>query len=453
MNWGFYVEDDLFGYQAARDLPLALRMRPHRLDEVVGQEAILSPGKLLWRAIVADRLSSLILYGPPGCGKSSLAAVIAETTHATYVGLDAVRSGAAELRKACEEATERRQLYGQRTLLFIDEIHRLNKAQQDVLLPFVEDGSVVLIGATTENPSFTVNAALLSRSLVFELQPLDEKALRSIAQRALTDTERGLGQLPLEVTEEALSFWVQRCDGDARRLLNALELAATTTPADADGKIHITAAVAAESIQQRQVRYDRQGDMHYDVISAYIKSIRGSDPDAALFWLATMLEAGEDPRFIARRLVIAAAEDIGLAEPLGLVVAESTAHAVERVGLPEGRIPLAMGTLFLATAPKSNSAYLGIERASAMVRSKTDTGVPSHLRDAHYSGAKKLGHGEGYRYPHDFPGHFVHQLYLPEDLMKTRFFQPQAQGAEKEIAQRLGQWWPERYNAPQTEEP
>ncbi|MBE3556178.1 MAG: replication-associated recombination protein A [Firmicutes bacterium] len=428
-------------------------MRPRRLDEVVGQEAILSPGKLLWRAIVADRLSSLILYGPPGCGKSTLAAVIAETTHATFIGLDAVRSGAVELRKACEEAVERRQLYGQRTLLFVDEIHRLNKAQQDVLLPFVEDSSVVLIGATTENPSFTVNAALLSRSLVFELYPLDAKALMTIAQRALTDTERGLGQLPLEVTEEALSFWVQGCDGDARRLLNALELAATTTPAGADGKIHITAAVAAESIQQRRVRYDRQGDMHYDVISAYIKSIRGSDPDAALFWLATMLEAGEDPRFIARRMVIAAAEDIGLAEPLGLVVAESAAQAVERVGLPEGRIPLAMGTLFLATAPKSNSAYLGIERASAVVRSRTDTGVPTHLRDAHYGGAKKLGHGEGYRYPHDFPGHFVHQTYLPVDLLDARFFQPQAQGAEKKMAQRLGHWWPKRYNAPQTEEP
>ncbi|CAM3360334.1 replication-associated recombination protein A [Hydrogenibacillus schlegelii] len=420
--------------------PLASAMRPETLDEIVGQDHILGPGKLLRRAIETDRLSSVIFYGPPGTGKTTIARVIARTTRAHFEALNAVTAGVADLRRIVEEARTRLGMEGRRTVLFIDEIHRFNKAQQDALLPHVEDGTIVLIGATTENPFFEVNSALLSRSLIFPLHPLSPADLRTIAERALR-SEKGLGALRIEVEEKALEHLIAQSDGDARRLLNALELAATSTPPDEDGVIRITLAVAEESIQRRAVRYDKTGDNHYDTISAYIKSIRGSDPDAALYWLARMLDAGEDPRFIARRLVIAAAEDVGNAAPEGLSLAMAAYLAVERIGLPEGRIPLAQATVYLALAPKSNASYKAIDAYLEEVRKNGHRPVPPPLRDAHYRGAERLGHGVGYLYPHDFPGHFVRQAYLPEGV--PRLFVPTEEGREVELAARYRRLWGE----------
>lgn len=432
---------DLFSYghqQQVGDssIPLAARLRPLNLDEFAGQQHIVGPGSLLRRAILADRLTSMIFYGPPGTGKTTLAAVIANQTKASFQRLNAVTAGVAQVRTVLEEAKKRLEMYHQPTILFIDEIHRFNKSQQDALLPAVEDGTVLLIGATTGNPFFSVNSALLSRSRVFELYPLTKEEIDGIMDRALTDKERGLGKLAIEIEPAAREHILNTADGDARVALNALELAALTTPPGKDGKIFIDQQAAEQSVQRRAVRYDRDGDNHYDVISAFIKSIRGSDPDAALFWLARMLDAGEDPRFIARRLYISASEDIGNGDPMALLVAEAAFRAVEVLGMPEARIPLAHAVTHLACAPKSNAAYLALERATEDARHATDTGVPNHLRDASYPGAKELGHGDDYIYPHAYPGHYVKQQYLPDALAHRRYYFPGDLGYEK----RLRQW-------------
>jgi len=418
-------------------VPLAARMRPRDLSEYVGQEHLLAPGKLLRRAIEADKLSSVILYGPPGCGKTALGFLIAARTRAHVERVNAVAAGVEDLRRAIEQARLRLRTSGRRTILFIDEIHRFNKAQQDVLMPEVEQGTVILVGATTHNPFFSLVSPLISRSLVAELAPLPEKDLIALLQRAIADPERGLGKMKLAVSEEALKFLAATADGDARRALNGLELAAVTTPPDPEGTVRVGLPEAEESLQKRAVVYDRDEDAHYDTISAYIKSMRGSDPDAALYWPAKMLYAGEDPRFIARRLVICAAEDVGLADPQALVVANAAAQAVEFIGLPEGRIPLAEATVYVATAPKSNAAYLGIEKATQEISSHKTLEVPKHLKDASYPGAKRLGHGEGYKYAHSFPGHPVEQEYLPE---KRRYYTPTDQGFERQIQERLARW-------------
>lgn len=428
---------DLFSYASAaeqqKQAPLAARMRPRSLDEMVGQQHIIGPGKLLRRAIEADQLTSLIFHGPPGTGKTTLTQIIAQLSKAYFVQLNAVTAGVSDLRQVVKEAKERRKLYGDKTILFIDEIHRFNRAQQDALLPDVEKGTVILIGATTENPSFEVNAALLSRSLLFELHPLQEEEMRTILQRALNDRERGLGEYRVEVDEEALAHWIQVAGGDIRQALNALELAVRSTPPNANGIRHITLEIAEESIQKKRVRYDKSGDHHYNTISAYIKSLRGSDPDAALYYLAKMLLAGEDPRFIARRIMIHAAEDIGMADPRALLIASATAHAVEMVGLPETRIPLAEATIYLATAPKSNSVYQGIENAIQAVKTEKRGEVPVHLYDTHYSGAKKQGRGLGYLYPHDYPRGYVEQQYLPDEHIGKTFYQPKEIGYEQKL--------------------
>lgn len=431
---------DLFSYayeehQADRMKPLAARLRPRNLDEILGQSHILAPGKLLRRAIEADRLSSVIFYGPPGTGKTTIAKVIAGTTKTFFAELNAVTAGVADIRRIVDEAKERLVMEGQRTTLFVDEIHRFNKAQQDALLPYVEEGTLILIGATTENPFFEVNAALLSRSQIFQLHALDEQALRQVLKRALSDRELGLGEFSIQMEEAAEQHLLRYAEGDARRLLNALELAVTTTSPDPSGTIHITLEVAVESIQRRAVRYDKSGDNHYDTASAFIKSIRGSDPDAALYWLARMLDAGEDPRFIARRLVISAAEDIGNADPQAITVATSCFQALELVGMPEGRIPLAQATTYLATAPKSNAAYVGINEALEYIRQEGHKPVPLHLRDRSYKGAEKLGHGRDYLYPHDYPGGYVAQQYLP-DGVKATFYRPKQSGYEVNISRR-----------------
>jgi putative ATPase len=431
---------NLFDYshqqRLAKDAPLALRMRPRTLDEFVGQEEIVGEGRLLRRAIQADQLSSIILWGPPGTGKTSLALVIANTTRSHFETLSAVLAGVADLRKIIQEAKERHGMYGQRTILLVDEIHRWNKAQQDALLPHVEDGTVILIGSTTENPYFSVIAPLLSRSRVFQFRPLTDDDVRRLLQRALLDRERGLGKLPAVVDEEALAHLVHVAGGDARSALGALELAVTTTAADKDGQVHVTLAVAQESIQRRAVRYDRGADEHYDTISAFIKSVRGSDPDAALYWLAKMVYAGEDPRFIMRRLLILAAEDIGLADPQAVVITAACAQALEWVGLPEAQYHLALATLYLATAAKSNSAGAYF-KALAAVEESGETQVPTHLMDASRD-AEALGHGKGYLYPHDYPGHWIEQQYLPDALKGVRFYEPGDQGYEEEaIKKRL----------------
>lgn len=420
--------------------PLAVRMRPRSLEEFVGQQEIVGPGRLLRRAIEADRLHSLIFYGPPGTGKTSLAHVIAGHTGAEFVTLNAVTAGVAELRAVIDAARQRRKMSGRRTIVLIDEIHRFNRAQQDALLPAVEDGTIILIGATTENPFFAVNAPLLSRAQIFRLRPLNREEMREILSRAIRDPERGLGKLPLKVEPEAIDHWIEVAAGDARRALNALELAALTTPPQEDGLIHISLQIAEDSIQQRVLQYDRQGDNHYDTISAYIKSLRGSDPDAALHYLVRMLEAGEDPLFIARRLMIQAAEDVGNADPQALLVAVAAAQAVERLGLPEGAIPLAQATIYVACAPKSNASYLALARAREDVQKGLVGPIPAHLRDAHYPGAERLGHGKGYLYPHDFPGHFVVQQYLPDILRGRRYYHPSENGLEAEIGCRLRAW-------------
>ncbi|MDO8729951.1 MAG: replication-associated recombination protein A [Candidatus Omnitrophota bacterium] len=404
--------------------PLAARMRPRDLSEYAGQQHLLGPGKLLRRAIEADRLTSLILYGPPGCGKTALAFLIAARTKAHVERVNAVASGVEELRRVIEAARFRRS-QGSRTLLFIDEIHRFNKAQQDVLMPETEDGTLLLIGATTHNPFFSLVSPLLSRSLVAELKPLSQEDLIALLRRALADQERGLGEKKIEITEEALGFLATTASGDARRALNGLEVAAVTTPPDGSGTVRITLAEAQESVQRRVVVYDRGSDAHYDTISAYIKSMRGSDPDAALYWLAKMLTAGEDPRFIARRLVICSSEDVGNADPQALVIATAAQQAVEFLGMPECRIPLAQATVYVALAPKSNASYVGLENAMREVETGRAQEVPTHLKDASYPGAKKLGRGEGYG---------VEQKYLPE---KKHYFEPSDQGFERELKDRL----------------
>lgn len=433
---------DLFRYGLeqggeGQNTPLAARLRPRTLDEFMGQKHIVGTGSLLRRAIYADRLTSMIFYGPPGTGKTTLAAVIANQTKASFQKLNAVTAGVAQVREILEQAKGRLEMYHQPTILFIDEIHRFNKSQQDALLPAVEDGTILLIGATTGNPFFSVNSALLSRSRVFELHPLAGEEISDILDFALKDEERGLGKLMVNLTPEAREHIIGTADGDARIALNALELAALTTPPDGDGVVIIDRETAEQSVQRRAIRYDKDGDNHYDVISAFIKSIRGSDPDAALFWLVRMLDAGEDPRFVARRLYIAASEDIGNGDPLALLVAEAAFRAVEVLGMPEARIPLAQAVTHLACAPKSNASFVALERASQDARKCGDTGVPNHLRDSHYPGAQELGHGRGYKYPHDFPGNFVGQQYLPSSLADKRYYYPGINGYEKKIRQWL----------------
>jgi putative ATPase len=417
--------------------PLAARMRPRNLDEYAGQTHILGTGQLLRRAIEADRIQSLIFYGPPGTGKTSLAQIIARQTKSRFERLSGVESNVADMRRVLSAATNRLENTGASTILFIDEIHRFNKSQQDVLLPDVESGVIRLIGATTHNPFFFVNSPLVSRSQIFELRPLTEADLFSLLQRALADEERGLGRLKISTDENALRHLAKISDGDARKALNALEIAALTTAPQNDGVVRITLEVAEQSIQKKAVVYDGDGDAHYDTISAFIKSMRGSDPDAALYWLAKMIHAGEDPRFIARRIIICAAEDVGLADPMALILANAALAASEFVGWPEARIPLAEATIYIATANKSNSAYQAIDAALADVRSGRTIAVPEHLRDSHYSGAKKLGHGAGYEYAHDGKDHFVAQDYLGVDKV---YYEPTEQGVEKKIKERVEKW-------------
>ena len=422
---------------AGPDAPLATRMRPRTLDEVVGQRHILGPGKLLRRAVEADRISSIILYGPPGVGKTSLAYVIATSTQSRFERLSGVEGSVADIRRVIAQAANRLQNTRQKTILFIDEIHRFNKAQQDVLLPDVESGLLRLIGATTHNPFFYVNSPLVSRSQIFQLEPLSIEDLLTLIREALMDKERGLGGLRLRVDDEAAAHLAKVSDGDARKCLNALEIAARTTPPDQSGLVHITLSAAEESIQRKAVVYDADGDAHYDTISAFIKSLRGSDPDAALYWLAKMLYAGEDIRFIARRLIICASEDVGMADSNALVVAVAAQQAVEFVGLPEAQLVLAHVTVYVATAPKSNRCTMAIGKASAEVREGRTLAIPKHLRDTHYKAAKKLGHGEGYKYSHDYEGAYVPQAYLPEGRI---YYEPSENGMERRVKERLDHW-------------
>ena len=435
-----HLKKDLFEKKkrdSFKSEPLAVRMRPRALKEFAGQGHIIGPGKLLTRAIEADTIASLVLYGPPGTGKTTLAHVVSNATKAEFVPLNATTSNVQELRKEIEAAKQRRALYDKKTILFIDEIHRFNKAQQDVLMPDVEAGVVVLIGATTYNPFFSIVAPLISRSLVFELKPLSETDIITILNNALKDKERGLGNMPVKIESEALKFLAKLSEGDARRALNGLELAALTTPKSKDGAINITLPAAEECIQKKAVVYDRDEDGHYDTISAFIKSMRGSDPDAALYWLAKMLYAGEDPRFIARRIVICAAEDVGLADPQAIVVANAALQISEFVGLPEARIPLAEATVYVACAPKSNAAYLGIEKALKDVEAGRVMEVPTHLKDASMD-SEALGHGKGYKYAHDYKGHFVEQEYIPN---KITYYEPTDIGFEKQFKERIETLW------------
>ncbi len=410
--------------------PLAIRMSPRSLEEYVGQEHLVGPGKLLRRLLEANRIVSLILYGPPGTGKTAFARLVARRTKSRFVAMNAVTSGLADLRKVVEEAIEHKKLYQQSTILFLDEIHHFNKNQQDALLPHLEQGNLVLVGATTQNPFFALNTALLSRSRVCELRLLGERDLSAILDRALQDKDRGLGKYLVDLSAEGRAHLLKAASGDGRTLLNALEVGVLTTPPAENGRITFDLEVAQESIQKKMVQYDASGDQHYDTISAFIKSIRGSDPDAALYWLAKMLYAGEDPRFIARRLVISASEDVGNADPQALPLAVAAQQALEFIGLPEGRIPLAQATVYLACAPKSNAAYMGLESATGDVYKETTKEVPVHLKDAHYSGAKTLGHGEGYQYAHDFPDHYVKQEYAPNP---GRYYIPTNLGYEAKI--------------------
>lgn len=427
---------DLFEYmretRKEKEAPLAARLRPSCLEEVVGQQHIIGKDKLLYRAIKADKISSLIFYGPPGTGKTTLAKVIAQTTSAEFVQINATVAGKKDMEEVVQKSKELQGMYGKKTILFIDEIHRFNKGQQDYLLPFVEDGTLTLIGATTENPYFEVNQALISRSVIFELKPLEKEEIKELIKRAVYNKEKGLGSYEAVIEEEALEFLADLSGGDARHALNAVELGILTTPRAEDGKIHLSLQVATECIQKRVVNYDKKGDNHYDIISAFIKSMRGSDPDAALFYLAKMLYAGESITFIARRIMICASEDVGNADPMALQVAVAAAQAVERIGMPEAQIILAQAVTYVATAPKSNAA-LGIFEAMEEVRRSGNMKVPAHLQDAHYKGAKNLGRGTGYKYAHDYKNHYVKQQYLPYELNGKEFYRPDGNGYEAKI--------------------
>ncbi len=431
---------DLFDYMRNNTMkseaPLASRMRPTTLDEIVGQQHIIGKDKLLYRAIRADKLRSVIFYGPPGTGKTTIAKVIAHTTSAEFTQINATVAGKKDMEEVVRQAKDNLGMYGKRTILFVDEIHRFNKGQQDYLLPFVEDGTLILIGATTENPYFEVNGALISRSIIFELKALEKDDIKALLTRALTDMEKGMGAYEAVADEDALDFLADIAGGDARNALNALELGILTTERSADGKIHITLPVASECIQKKTVRYDKGGDNHYDTISAFIKSMRGSDPDAAVFYLAKMLYAGEDIKFIARRIMICASEDVGNADPQAIQVAAAAAQAVERIGMPESQIILSQAASYVASAPKSNAACNAIFEAMEAVKTTTTT-VPVHLQDKHYGGAEKLGHGVGYLYAHDFPEHYVKQQYLPDELVGRKFYRPSDNGYEKMIGERL----------------
>ena len=428
---------DLFDYMREqnkeKESPLASRLRPTKLEEVVGQQHIIGKDKLLYRAIKADKLQSVIFYGPPGTGKTTLAKVIAKTTSAEFMQINATSAGKKDMEAVIEKAKQLQGMYGKRTILFIDEIHRFNKGQQDYLLPFVEDGTVTLIGATTENPYFEVNGALISRSIIFELKPLDKEDIKTLLHRALEDMEKGMGAYRAVADEDALEFLADVSNGDARSALNAIELGILTTERSADGLIHITLDVASECIQKRVIKYDKNGDSHYDNISAFIKSMRGSDPDAAVYYLAKMLYAGEDVTFIARRIMICASEDVGNADPNALTVAVSAAQAVERLGMPEARIVLAQAVTYVASAPKSNAAYLAVDKALSVVRESRTAPVPTYLCDAHYKGAAKLGRGLVYKYAHDYPNHYVEQQYLPDAYKDMKFYEPTENGYEQTI--------------------
>ena len=420
-----------------KESPLAARMRPRTLDEVVGQQHIIGKDKLLYRAISADKLNSIILYGPPGTGKTTLAKVIANTTKAEFTQINATIAGKKDMEEVVAKAKDNLGMYGKKTILFIDEIHRFNKGQQDYLLPFVEDGTVVLIGATTENPYFEVNGALISRSIIFELKPLSSDDIKKLLNRAVTDTERGMGSYKAVLDEDAADFLADIADGDARHALNAIELGIMTTERSGDGLIHITREVAEECIQRKVARYDKDGDNHYDTISAFIKSMRGSDPDAAVYYLARMLDAGEDPKFIVRRMMVCASEDVGNADPQALQVAVAASLAVERLGMPEARITLAQAVTYIATAPKSNAAYLAVDEAIQTVRETGNLPIPPHLQDAHYKSAGKLGHGIGYKYAHDYKDHYVKQQYLPYELNGKEFYNPTGNGYELKIKEHM----------------
>ena len=432
---------DLFEYMRSTNMekesPLAARMRPRTLDEVVGQEHIIGKDKLLYRAIKADKISSVIFYGPPGTGKTTLAKVIANTTSAEFTQINATVAGKKDMEEVIAKAKDLQGMYGKRTILFIDEIHRFNKGQQDYLLPFVEDGTIVLIGATTENPYFEVNGALISRSIIFELEPIPREAIKELLRKAVYDTERGMGSYNAVIEEDALEFLADISGGDARHALNAIELGIMTTQRLEDGKIYITLDVAQECIQKRAVRYDKNGDNHYDTISAFIKSMRGSDPDAAVYYLARMLYAGESVTFIARRIMICASEDVGNADPMAIVVATNASMAVERIGMPEAQIILSQAAAYVASAPKSNAACNAIFDAKAEVERTGNLPIPTHLQDAHYKGAAKLGHGIGYKYAHDYPNHYVEQQYLPYELSGREFYKPTGNGYEQKIREHM----------------
>lgn len=428
---------DLFDYARQNNMkkesPLAARMRPQTLEEVVGQRHIIGRDKLLYRAIKADKISSIILYGPPGTGKTTLAKVIAHTTKAEFMQINATVSGKKDMEEVVEKARNNRGMYQKKTILFIDEIHRFNKGQQDYLLPFVEDGTVILIGATTENPYFEVNGALLSRSVIFELKPLTPEDIGLLIDRAVNDDEKGMGSYHAEIDADARDFLADLADGDARHALNAIELGIMTTERSSDGKIHITREVAQECIQKKIARYDKDGDNHYDTISAFIKSLRGSDPDAAVYYLARMIIAGEDPKFITRRMMVSASEDVGNADPQAMQVAVSAALAVERLGMPEARITLAQAAAYIASAPKSNSSIVAIDEATQAVYDTGNLPIPAHLQDAHYKSASRLGHGIGYKYSHDYPNHYTEQQYLPDALVGKEFYHPSENGYEIKI--------------------
>ena len=432
---------DLFDYmrETAKETesPLASRLRPRTLEEVVGQQHIIGKDKLLYRAIKADKIGSIIFYGPPGTGKTTLAKVIAGTTSAEFKQINATVAGKKDMEDVVKEAKDLLGMYGRKTILFVDEIHRFNKSQQDYLLPFVEDGTLTLIGATTENPYFEVNGALLSRSRIFELKPLEKEDIKELLKRAVTDEERGMGTYRARIEDDAMEFLADVANGDARAALNAIELGIMTTERSADGIIHIDLPTAQECIQKRAVRYDKSGDSHYDTVSAFIKSMRGSDPDAAVYYLARMLYAGEDIKFISRRIMICAAEDVGNADPQALTVAVSAAQAVERIGMPEAQIILSQAVTYVASAPKSNAAYMAVSKAMEIVKETRTMPVPVHLQDKHYKGAEKLGHGQGYLYAHDYPNHYVKQQYLPDGLEDNRFYEPTENGYEKQIKEHL----------------